>query len=262
MREERHRRILAELAEKDTATLTDLAKLLQVSTMTIRRDVDALAETGLVSRTRGGAILEHKQPPARAVPRTSAAKRAVAKAAADLIGPGDVVGIAAGLTTLLVASHLRHIENLTVVTNSLPIADILSEPNSGSDDMPGTSVVIAGGLRTPSNALVGPVTVRALEQLHCDTVIISGHGLAPETGLTTPNLLEAETNRALVASAQRTVVVIDHTKWLKVSLRTIVDLDSIDLLVVDDGVGARVLEELRGLVPEVHIATAQDPYSV
>lgn len=253
MREERRRRIVAELAEKGSATLTELAELLQVSTMTIRRDVDALAEDGTLSRTRGGVLLERHEPALRAVPQASAAKHAVAKAAAALIGPGDVVGIAAGVTTLLLASYLRQVENLTVVTNSLPIADMLSGSPPGTDDMPDRSVVITGGLRTPSNALVGPVTVRALEQLHCDTVIISGHGLAPETGLTTPNLLEAETNRALVASARRTVVVIDHTKWRKVSLRTIVDLDSVDVIVVDDGIGAAAVEELRGLVPEVQV---------
>jgi len=250
---ERRQRIVAELRRRGSAHLGDLADTLAVSTMTIRRDIDALAAEGLVTRTRGGVLLNAEAGAAPPPIPTSAEKEAIAREAARLVEPGSVVGLAAGSTTGLLAGHLREVDGLTVVTNSLQIADLLQAPPHGSA-LPDHSVVLTGGLRTPAGALVGPVAVHALEQLHCDVVFLSGNGLAPETGLTTPNLLEAETNRALVAAGRHTVVVIDHAKWRQVSLATIVDIDAIDVVVVDAGLGEAALAELRSYVPDVRVA--------
>lgn len=250
---ERRQRIVAELRRRGSAHLDDLAAALGVSTMTIRRDVDALAAEGLAVKTRGGVLLGEERRPVPP-PAPSAEKEAIAREAARLVPAGSVVGLAAGSTTSLLAGHLRAVEGLTVVTNSLEIADLLGAPTAQDADLPDHSVVLTGGLRTPAGALVGPVAVRALEQLHCDVVFLSGNGLAPATGLTTPNLLEAETNRALVASGRTTVVVIDHTKWRQVSLATIVDLDAVDVVVVDEGLDERSLAELRAAGPQVRLA--------
>lgn len=256
---ERRRRIVAELQRRGAAHIEELASALDVSSMTVRRDIDALAAEGLVAKTRGGVLLQQ----GASRPRSSAdlaenlaEKAAVANEAAKLVRPGMVVGLAAGSTVGLIAPHLRSVEGLTVVTNSVPIADQLASPDRA--DLPDPSVVLTGGLRTPTGALVGPVAVRALEDLHCDVVFLSGNGLAPETGLTTPNLLEAETNRALVDSGRRTVVLIDHTKWRQVSLATIVDLDAVDAVVVDGAMDSAAVDELRSFVPEVHLAPIGD----
>lgn len=252
---ERRQQILAELRRRGSAHLRDLADAANVSVMTVRRDIDALAAEGLVARTRGGVLLNPDARPALAPALAdSAEKDAVAREAARLVEPGSVVGIAAGSTTGLLARELRGVPGLTVVTNSLQIADLLEAPPPRGGDLPDQSVVLTGGLRTPAGALVGPVAVRALEQLHCDLVFLSGNGLAPATGLTTPNLLEAETNRALVASGRRTVVVVDHTKWGQVSLATIVDIDAVDTVVVDAGLDPGSLAELRSHVPDVRVA--------
>jgi DeoR/GlpR family transcriptional regulator of sugar metabolism len=80
------------------------------------------------------------------------------------------------------------------------------------------TVVLAGGVRTPSDALVGPVTISALRQLHLDVVFLGVHGMDPHRGFTTPNLLEADVDRAFVDAAQRLVVIADHTKWGVVGL--------------------------------------------
>ena len=100
--------------------------------------------------------------------------------------------------------------DLTVVTNSPPVAELLHD--RGGDDL---TVILTGGVRTPSNALVGPVAVAALRTLHVDTLFLGVHGIDERAGLTTPNLVEAETNRALVACARRVVVCADHSKWAR-----------------------------------------------
>jgi DeoR/GlpR family transcriptional regulator of sugar metabolism len=129
-----------------------------------------------------------------------------------------------------VASALLTIPRLTVVTNSLRVAEVLHE--GGRDDH---TVVLIGGERTPSDALVGPVAVAALRRLHVDWLLMGVHGMDAEAGFTTPNLVEAETNRALVASARQVAVVADNSKWGVVGLSTIATLGEVDVVVTDRG---------------------------
>jgi DeoR/GlpR family transcriptional regulator of sugar metabolism len=101
-------------------------------------------------------------------------------------------------------------------------------------------------VRTPSDALVGPVALLALGSLHVDVLFTGVHGMAADVGFTTPNLLEAETNRALISSAERVVVIADHTKWGVRGLSRFAGLDEAHVLVTDDGLPA----EARGVLDE------------
>ena len=98
--------------------------------------------------------------------------------------------------------------DLTVVTNSIQVANVLHR-----ESRPDLTVVLTGGVRTPSDALVGPIALTAIRSLHLDVLFLGVHGVSADAGFTTPNLLEAETDRALVAASERIVVVADHTKW-------------------------------------------------
>jgi DeoR/GlpR family transcriptional regulator of sugar metabolism len=113
-------------------------------------------------------------------------------------------------------------------------------------------VVLTGGVRTPSDALVGPIADRAIRSLHFDMLFLGCHGISVEAGLSTPNLAEAETNRSFVASARRVVAVADHTKWGTVGLSTFATLDQVDTLVTDAGLPAEIraaaAEQVRELV--------------
>lgn len=112
--------------------------------------------------------------------------------------------------------------------------------------------MLTGGVRTPSDSLVGPVADQAIAALHFDVLFLGVHGISAEAGLSTPNLAEAETNRRLVQSARRVVVVADHTKWGVVGLSSFAALEQVDTLVTDAGLpeAARVevAEHLRRLV--------------
>ncbi|QOR72463.1 DeoR/GlpR transcriptional regulator [Ruania alkalisoli] len=255
---ERRARVLESVLAQGAVSVTQLASDLQVSAMTIRRDLEALARDGLLDKVHGGATAR-RSPSAEEVgfeakaSREQAEKEAIADVAADLVEPGMSVGLSAGTTTWAVARQLRRVPRLTVVTNSLPIADLLhTTPLPGECEPAG--VVLTGGVRTASDALVGPVAVAALAQLHCDLVFLGVHGMDPDAGLTTPNLLEAETDRALIASGRSAVVVADHTKWGTIGLTTIVPLEQVDHVVTDRGMTGEALQILRERVPEVHVA--------
>ena len=136
-----------------------------------------------------------------------------------------------------------------MVTNSLQVADVLHAENR-----PDLTVVITGGVRTPSDALVGPIAERTLRTLHVDVLFMGVHGMTEDAGFTTPNPLEAETDKALIASASRFVVVADHTKWGVRGLVSIASLSDADVLVTDDGLPADALALLAESIPELVVA--------
>ena len=119
---------------------------------------------------------------------------------------------------------------------------------------PDLTVVLTGGVRTPSDALVGPIALTAIRSLHLDVLFMGVHGVTADAGLTTPNLLEAETNRALVAASARIVVVADHTKWGIRGLSRIADLDEVNVFVSDPGLDAGARARIGEHVERVLIA--------
>ena len=248
---QRQQLILDEVARSGAVKVADLVGELGVSDMTIRRDISELAGRGLVDRVHGGAALPrtasaHEPGFATKATQQVEAKTAIARAAAALVAPGSSVGISGGTTTLLVATELLDVPDLTVVTNSLPVADELHRNRRAEQ-----TVLLTGGMRTPSDALGGPLAVAALQGIHLDLLILGVHGMDVRAGLTCPNLLETQTNRALIEASHRIVVVADRTKWGVVGLQTIVRLTEVDVLVTDDGLDPGAREELAGLVGEL-----------
>lgn len=275
---ERRATIVAEIRAHGGARVADLAASLDVSEMTIRRDLDELAHDGAVTKVHGGAVRTGSisGPPSSDEPgfdakseRQQAEKAAIARAAAALVEPGATIGLSAGTTTYALAGALAGVPGLTVVTNSMGIATLLhgqsasrhsSRHSSGHspEDSSGHAVVLTGGVRTPSDALVGPLAVAALATLHLDLVVLGVHGIDVDAGFTTPNLLEAETDRALVAAGRRLVVVADHTKWATVGLSTIAPLARADVLVTDDALAPDAATTLSDHVGELILAPTHE----
>lgn len=246
---QRHAVILDRLAADGAVRVSDLVERLGVSDMTVRRDIERLAADGLLERVHGGAVAvgggrSSDEPgfTAKAALHLGA-KRAIARAAAAHVRPGAAIGISAGTTTFELARAVLDVPGLTVVTNSVPVAQLFHE--GGTDDQ---TVVLTGGVRTPSDALVGPVTVASLRSLHVDLLFLGAHGVDLRAGLTTPNLVESETNRALVASAGRVCLLADSSKWGTVGLSTFADLADVDLLVTDSGLPERARGQVADLV--------------
>src|SRR6201999_1414266 len=176
-------------------------------------------------------------------------KEAIAAEAVRLVRPGTAIGVTAGTTTWTLARYLRDVPSLTVVTNSVPVAEVMR--HSGRTDL---SIVLTGGLRQPSDPPVRPVADAAVRSMHVDLLFMGVHGMDEGGGFTTPNLLEAETNRALLRSAQQLVVVADSTKWGIVGLSKIAELGQADVLVTDDGLAPEAQATLSEHVGELIVA--------
>ena len=251
---QRQEHILEAVRVHGGARVSELVAQLGVSEMTVRRDIATLAGRGLVARVHGGATAldgrSTDEPGFLAKSAMALAeKAAIAEVAAALVQPGDSVALSAGTTTYAVAEALTAVADLTVVTNSLAAARLLHE-NTRED----RTVVLTGGVRTPSDALVGPVAVGALRGLHVDWLFLGVHGIDEHAGLTTPNLVECETDRALMGSARQVVVVADSSKWRVVGLSTIAPLSEVDVLVTDSGLPEHARKELTNRVGRLAVA--------
>ena len=247
--------IVEEVQRRGAVRVSDLTRQFGVSEMTIRRDLDLLVQHGLVDKVHGGATTRRasstEEPGFEAKwLRQQREKEAIVRAAARQVRPGTAVGLSAGTTTWTLAHEIREISGLTVVTNSIQVAEVLY---GGSAEQ---TVVLTGGVRTPSDALVGPVAVSALHQLHLDIVFMGVHGMDVRSGFTTPNLLEADANRAFVRAARQLAVVADHTKWGVLGISTIAALEDADLVVTDDGMPEDALRLLGERVGELVVVSA------
>jgi len=246
--------ILQEISRSGAARISELAAALDVSEMTVRRDIDALAETGSVEKVHGGAVAIFEasnisEPPFKATSmREQAAKDVIAGKAAELVKPGASIALMGGSTVFAMAKHIASIPRITVVTNSLPVSDYLHR--EGNDDL---VVILTGGMRTPTDSFVGEFTISALQRLNLDLAFIGTHGVDIKGGFSSPNLYEAETNRSVRQRAKKFVVLADHTKWGKVGFSTFAQLNDADLLITDSAIGSENLKLMREHVKAVEV---------
>ena len=252
--EMRRQRILEELKRKGGVRLTELTAALEVSEMTVRRDLDALQGEGLLERVHGGAVATQRgtEEPGfeKKLLREQTEKIAIAGLAANMVRPGSAIGLSAGTTTWALARRLASMDDVTVVTNSVNVWSELQHPGRRE-----ASVILSGGeFRTPSDALVGPTADAALRSLYVDILFLGVHGMDPVAGLTTPNIAEAETDRTFISRAKRLVVLADHTKWRTVALCTIAPLNEMDTLVSDSGLSEEGRRALSNQVGDLRLA--------
>lgn len=261
--EQRRALILDEVRRRGGVRVNELTRRLNVSDMTVRRDLDALARQGVLEKVHGGAVpvaeASTHEPGFEAKSSLElSAKEDIARAAAAMVVPGSAIALSGGTTTYALAHHLLDVADLTVVTNSVRVADVfhtaLRAGGTGGRRPGAPTVVLTGGVRTPSDSLVGPVADQAIRSLHFDVLFLGVHGVSVEAGLSTPNLAEAETNRRLVRSARRVVVVADHTKWGTVGLSSFARLDEVDTLVTDSGLPDRARAEIAEHLPNLVVA--------
>lgn len=272
---QRQHRILQELEAHGTVRVTSLSGMLGVSEMTVRRDIDALDAEGLLLRVHGGATRTGAfgaiEPEflSKSAQETDA-KRAIAAEALSLLRPDMTLLISGGTTTHELARLLPRNFGLTVVTNSLMVASALAGPaqtgpaqtgraQTGPEQTgPAIRTVVLGGQRTPSEALVGPVTMHAMENLSADLCFMGVHGIDARAGITSPNLLEAEVNAAMSAASEELVVLADATKYGLLGLAVIAPLSAIGTLITDARIGTgedgrAALSLLQGAIRDVRI---------
>jgi DeoR/GlpR family transcriptional regulator of sugar metabolism len=229
--EERRQRVLELVKTRGYVALDDLALQIGVSDSTIRRDLEALEQVGSVRKTHGGAVFTGSAVLPALEERTSTQleeKRQIARTTVARIADGDSVLLDGGTTTLEVARLLVG-RRVQIVTNSLPIATLFASRHE-------SDVVLLGGYMVPrTGVMLGPWTVRMMDDIHVHKAILSIGGLT-EKGLFNSNLLLVETERKMMACADKVIIVADHTKIGRPALAFLGELSVMDTLIVDRGI--------------------------
>ncbi|WP_270166842.1 DeoR/GlpR family DNA-binding transcription regulator [Paenibacillus sp. SYP-B4298] len=251
--EERKRKIAEYVQTRSRASVPELAAHFQVSESTVRRDLRDLEGEKLLRRTHGGAValeLQDSREPSfvEKEDRLAEQKELVAEAALSFIQEGDTIFLDSGTTTYRLAKRLKRLGKLTVVTNSTMV---MQELHSS----PMIELVMTGGsLRHETLAMVGPIADRAIASVRVEKLFLAINGIDPESGLTTPNLTEAQTKRMMMESAKQVYLLTDHSKYGKVAFAKVADLSEVHHIIVDDGISARAVQEMESEGIQVTIA--------
>lgn len=242
--EERRRHIRELVFEKSSVSTDELAARFRTSLVTIRGDLKALADAGVLVRTHGGAIAlrDNEETPINVKQTLHLAEKSrIADAAAELISPGETILLDSGTTTGEIAKRIRMLplNPLTVITNALNVAATLASAAHVR------LVMLGGVLRPQSYSMAGPIAEAALAGLHADRLFLGVDSLDPEVGLMTPHLFEAQLNAQMIRSARHVVAVADSSKLTRRSLSVIARIEQIHMLITDSHAPYQVVEALR-----------------
>lgn len=230
----RHDEILKELDEKGHVLVQDLCEKLNVSSVTIRKDLNYLESLGLLFRNHGGASKQVRYAYEKNVDEKEninvEAKQVIAKAALALIQENDCIILASGTTMHYLARMLMNFGPLTVLTSSLRVAiELCNNPHINI-------IQLGGEVRKSSTSIVGSISEGILKQFSCNKLFLGVDGIDLEFGISTSNAAEAHLNQIMIECADQTVILADSSKLNKKGFGKIASLDKIDYLVTDSGI--------------------------
>jgi len=248
---ERKDQILDLIVRKGRTTVDELIDMFKVSGATIRRDLEFLERQDLITRAHGGAMsksrvslepdfFEEKE-------KFLEEKKRIGQEAAKLIEEEEVIFLEASTTVLELARNIPNDKNLTVVTNSLDIAQEL-------DGKEGINLIITGGSpRRRTRALIGPLTEATLSQMRIDKAFVGVSALDPTYGITASTLEEAQTRKKIVKASNKIIILSDHSKFGKQNFASVNPVRSIDILITDRRISEEMKVEIERLGVEVRI---------
>lgn len=254
---ERQKKILQMLDKKGAASISYLKKTINVSDMTLWRDLEKLRKQGMIDRVYGGVIkiaditsgneLSYE----KKIPEHQADKEKIARyAAKEFVEDGDVICLEGGTT---VAGLVRFLNNMhpTILTNSIKV--VLETGNFS-----GINTICSGGVfRHISGTFVGPSAQKFFEEHHFNKLFISATGLNLKAGLTDPNPLEIQVKRAMIKPDVKVIGLIDSSKFESMSAFTVAKIKELDVLVTDSHAPADVVEQIRSSGVDVRIVDAE-----
>lgn len=246
MADERKQRILEILNLQGRLTVEELVEKLRVTAVTVRADLDSMAESGQLVRSRGGALKQEVEP-APEYPFSirdhlhKAEKQRIAMAAIELIQPNHTILLDSGSTTMEIARQIRaqKIHPLTVVTNSLQVSTELA-------GLPYISIVLPGGVLRPNSfSMIGPYAERTLREMSADHAFLGVDGLDPSYGLYTTDMLGAQIDALMIQIAREVTIVADSSKIGRRGLSVIAKINSIHRLITNRGADRQLIEEIK-----------------
>lgn len=232
----RSERILDILLQAGRVDVDSLVEELNASPATVRRELARLEHKGLLKRDRGGAFLSVPtmfEPFlgdftfANQIHRMAAEKARIGALAASLVKDGEIIGLAPGTTTTHVTRFLKQRSKLTIVTNAVNIAMELSRNNDFSIHLTG------GVLSGEWFAMVGPRALEAVNEIQMDRYFFGANGVDPVNGISDLHMEEAAINRAMLKSARKRIVVVDHLKLGEIASYLVCPLNEIHMIITD-----------------------------
>ena len=240
---ERQKQILTLLSRQGRLSVAEIVTQFSISEATVRRDLESLATQGKVQRVHGGVIAVEEAPPELPIlerkKEQADEKVRIGRAAADLVRNNETIFLGSGTTVVEIARHLRDHKSLTVITNSLPVLNILA----GVKEI--TVVSLGGMLRDSELSFIGHITEQALVEVRADKVFMGTRGVSLEHGLTNDYLQETLTDRAILKSGREVIIVADHTKVNRVATVLLAPLSSMHCLVTDAHADKKFVQSLR-----------------
>jgi DeoR family transcriptional regulator of aga operon len=240
---ERHKQILTLLATRGRLSIGEVVRRFRVSEATARRDLQALASLGKARRVHGGVLAIEQAPPElpmlQRTDEQAAEKTRIGRLAASLVTDRETVFLGSGTTVLEVARNLHDRQDLTIITNSLPILNLFA----GNRTV--TVIALGGMLRDTELSLIGHLAEVGLGEMRADRVFMGARGISLDHGLTSDFLQETVTDRLILKMGRQVYIVADHTKANRVSTVRLGQLDSFQTLVTDSGVDARFVRALK-----------------
>lgn len=261
LKQERQAKILSLIAQQKRISVTKLSKSMNVSAITIRRDLDELAQGGKITRLHGGAAVNdstgHEPPILHRQFEQADEKEAIAHRALSYIKDGDTVGIESGSTTLAMAKAIaeERWNSLNVITNSIPILNLLIS-------IPGIHLMFLGGVVNPDELCINCEPSNGmLKHIHIDTFFCGSRGLHPSFGRSNEmqDRIEIDTVRAFVDVSDRIIVMVDHTKFSRVYPLQLLQINEIDVVITSDLSPEHILEDIRKQGILVDIAALPTP---
>lgn len=248
---QRHQHIITKLKNEGNVKVLDLCVALNVSSVTIRKDLKLLEEKELLYRTHGGGTLSNPYTADRPVNEKEKIKTGeklrIGLAAAELIQPNDCIIIASGTTVLSLAKNIRPHESLTVITAALNIATELIHHSQIE------LIQLGGLLRKSSSSVTGMYAERILEDFFCSKLFLGVDGIDLDFGLTTTNMMEAQLNRKMIETAQKTIVLADSSKFGKRGFGKICGIEDIEQVITDSNISDHMAKTLKEMGIEVTI---------
>ena len=235
---DREQKIISAVASENGISIQKLSKIIGVSTVTIRSDLNSLTEKGIVMRTRGGVTPTFNTSVLQRQQIMFEEKNRIAQAAAEMIREGDTVMVEAGTTTALIGKYLLGKWNIRIVTNSLLIIPYLRIN-------PGVQLCMVGGdFRPFSETFVGPMALDQLENFHVRFAFVGTDGFSVEHGFTSHMMEAAEIVRKMAEQAETVVLLADSSKYGKKGFASALPITGVKKLITDQGLDQKTIESI------------------
>jgi len=239
MLNERQNKILKLLSRNDLTTVNELASKLNVSSVTIRQDLNFLEAEGLLRRVHGGAVLEDAEDLTNRLGFNYEKKLRIARKAAELVKDGETVLIESGSTNVLLARELVKKKNVTLITTNVFIARQFRK------NEPANVILLGGMYQQESESMVGKITKVCLDQINFDKAFIGIDGYTSNSGFTLRDLFRAEISSYIIKKSTNTTIISDSSKFGKTELTNICHTVDIHHIATDSDLDQTYIDEFK-----------------